>query len=109
MISFSPSTGVDLMREAFMEQVKTDPRVKLNDLLACQAFAGEPLLATLRTPTLVVAGADDQVTPPANSEVLANGIAGARLELLAQAGHKAPLEQADAFNRAVIDFAEGLA
>ena len=107
--TFSPSTGVDLMREAFMEQVKTDPRVRLNDLLACQAFDGDALLATVRTPTLVVAGADDQVTPPADSEALSRSIAGARLEVLAQAGHQAPLEQAEAFNRAVVAFAEGLA
>jgi pimeloyl-ACP methyl ester carboxylesterase len=107
--TFSPSTGVDLMREAFMEQVKTDPRVKLNDLLACKAFDGGPLLATVRTPTLVVAGADDGVTPPSCSEVLARGIAGARLEVLAQAGHQAPLEQSVAFNELVCAFAEGCA
>lgn len=107
--TFSPSTGVDLMREAFMEQVKTDPRVRLNDLLACQAFDGEALLATVQTPTLVVAGADDGVTPPSCSEALARGIAGARLETLAQAGHQAPLEQAQAFNDLVCGFAEGCA
>ena len=107
--TFSPSTGVDLMREAFMEQVKTDPRVKLNDLLACQAFDGEPVLAMIRTPTLVVVGADDGVTPPSCSETLAKGIAGARLETLAQAGHQAPLEQAVAFNEFVCAFGEGCA
>jgi 3-oxoadipate enol-lactonase/4-carboxymuconolactone decarboxylase len=107
--TFSPSTGVDLMREAFMQQVQTDPRVRLNDLLACQAFDGEPLLATVRTPTLVVTGADDGVTPPSCSETIARGIAGARFETLAQAGHQAPLEQSDAFNRLVCEFALGCA
>jgi pimeloyl-ACP methyl ester carboxylesterase len=53
----------------------------------------------------VVAGADDQVTPPALAEELARGIAGARLEVIPQAGHQAPLEQADAFNRLVGGFA----
>jgi pimeloyl-ACP methyl ester carboxylesterase len=107
--TFSPATGMDLMREAWMEQVKTDPRVRYGDMLACQAFDGGSLLARVRTPTLVVAGADDGVTPPACAEELARGIAGARLEVLAQAGHQAPLEQADAFNRLVVAFAEGLA
>jgi pimeloyl-ACP methyl ester carboxylesterase len=96
------------MREAWTEQVKTDPRVRYADLLACRAFDGRDLLARIRTPTLVVAGADDQVTPPALAEELARGIAGARLEVLARAGHQAPLEQADAFNRLVVGFAEGL-
>jgi pimeloyl-ACP methyl ester carboxylesterase len=95
--TFSPATGIELMREAWMEQVKTDPRVRWTDLLACQGFDGRPLLDRIRTPTLVVAGEDDQVTPVARGEELARGIAGARLEVIARAGHQAPLEQADAF------------
>jgi len=59
-------------------------------------------------PTLVVAGADDQVTPPAVAEEIAGAIGGARLEVIAQAGHQAPLEQAEAFNRIVARFAQGL-
>jgi 3-oxoadipate enol-lactonase/4-carboxymuconolactone decarboxylase len=106
--TFSPATGMDLMREAWMEQVKTDPRVRYTDLLACREFDGRALLARIRTPTLVVAGADDQITPVALAEELARGIAGARLEVIAQAGHQAPLEQTETFNRLVTDFAGGL-
>jgi pimeloyl-ACP methyl ester carboxylesterase len=104
--TFSPATPIDVMREAWMEQVKTDPRVRLTDLLACRAFDGRPLLAKVTVPALVVAGADDTIAPPAQSEELSQGIAGARLEVLAQAGHQAPLEQSDAFNRLVAEFAE---
>jgi pimeloyl-ACP methyl ester carboxylesterase len=107
--TFSPATGMDLMREAWMEQVKTDPRVRHTDLLACREFDGRALLPQVRTPTLVVAGADDQVTPVALSEELARGIAGARLEMIAGAGHQAPLEQGETFNGLLARFAEGLA
>jgi pimeloyl-ACP methyl ester carboxylesterase len=55
-----------------------------------------------------VAGADDGITPPAQVEELARGIAGARFEELAQAGHQAPLEQHVAFNQLVSGFAESL-
>ena len=106
--AFSPATGPELMREAWTEQVKTDPRVRYTDLLACQAFAAGDLLPRIRTPTLVVAGADDQLTPTALAEELARGIAGARLEVVPAAGHQAPLEQAEAFNRLVGAFAESL-
>jgi 3-oxoadipate enol-lactonase len=106
--TFSPATGMELMREAWTEQVKTDPRVRYTDLLACQAFDGRPLLGRVRVPTLVVAGADDGVTPVAGSEEVARGIAGARLEVIPQAGHQAPLEQAEDFNRRVAAFAEDL-
>ncbi len=107
--TFSPATGFHLVREAWTEQVKTDPRVRLGDLLACRAFDGGPLLGQIRVPTLVVAGADDAVTPVAESEALARGIPGAQLEVLPAAGHQAPLEQAEAFNRRVLAFVEGLA
>jgi 3-oxoadipate enol-lactonase/4-carboxymuconolactone decarboxylase len=103
--TFSPATGMDVMREAWTEQVKTDPRVRYTDLLACQAFDGGPLLGRIRTPTLVVAGADDQVTPVACAEEVVRGIPGARLEVIAQAGHQAPLEQSEAFNRLLVEFA----
>jgi pimeloyl-ACP methyl ester carboxylesterase len=106
--TFSPATGMDVMREAWAEQVKTDPRVRLSDLLACQAFDARPLLPRIRVPTLVVAGADDQVTPVALSEELASEILGARLHTLAAAGHQAPLEQAAEFTRLLVEFAEGL-
>src|SRR5262245_26265852 len=106
--TFSPSTGMDVMREAWMEQVKTDPRGRLADLLACRAFDGRPLLAKVAVPTLVVAGADDGITPVAHAEELAGGIPGARLEVIAQAGHQAPLEQSEHFNRLIAEFAEGL-
>jgi pimeloyl-ACP methyl ester carboxylesterase len=106
--TFSPSTGLDVMREAWTEQVKTDPRVRYTDLLACAAFDARALLPRVRVPTLVVAGADDGVTPVACSEELAAGIPGARLEVIAQAGHQAPLEQPDVFNRTVGRFIESL-
>jgi len=106
--TFCPGTPMPLMREAWMEQVKTDPRVRYTDMLACQAFDGRALLPRIRTPTLIIAGADDQVTPPALSEELARGIAGARLEVLSAAGHQAPLEQAERFNQLVVSFAETL-
>ena len=63
----------------------------------------------IRTPTLVVAGADDGITPVAQTEEIARGIAGARLEILEKAGHQAPLEQSEAFNALVERFAESLA
>jgi pimeloyl-ACP methyl ester carboxylesterase len=106
--TFSPSTGMDLMREAWMEQVKTDPRVRYGDLCACRAWDGRGLLASIRTPTLVIGGADDQVTPLAQSEELARGIAGARLETIAAAGHQAPLEQSERVNALLAEFAERL-
>lgn len=107
--TFSPDTGMDLMREAWMEQVKTDPRVRLTDLLACQAFDGRAALAGIGVPTLVVAGADDKITPVEQSEELATGIPGAKLQVVAKAGHQVPLEQTATFDELLATFAGSLA
>ena len=55
-----------------------------------------PLLASVRVPTLVLCGRDDQLTPPELSEELAAGIADSRLVLLDRCGHVSPLEQPEA-------------
>ena len=61
-------------------------------------------LASITVPTLVVVGAEDRVTPPALSEELAALISGARLEVIAGAGHISNLEQPAEFNRLVEQF-----
>ncbi|MEV0082457.1 alpha/beta fold hydrolase [Saccharopolyspora sp. NPDC050642] len=55
-------------------------------------------LPAITAPTLVVAGAEDPVTPPEHSAAIAAGIgANARLEVLPHAAHLANVEQAEAF------------
>lgn len=49
-------------------------------------------LAAIRVPTLVLVGEEDTITPPAEAEAIARGIAGARLVRVARAGHLANLE-----------------
>jgi pimeloyl-ACP methyl ester carboxylesterase len=57
-----------------------------------------PWLGSLRVPTLVLAGAEDSIMPPSESERLAKAIPGAQLALVPGAGHLLPFEQPEAFN-----------
>ncbi|MCY1445604.1 Pimeloyl-[acyl-carrier protein] methyl ester esterase [compost metagenome] len=52
-----------------------------------------PLLAEIRVPTLIVVGADDQLTPVAEARLMHERIPGSRLEILPQCGHLPPLEE----------------
>lgn len=52
-----------------------------------------PLLPSIRCPTLVIGGLDDQVTPPALQREMARAIPQADLELIEACGHLSPLEQ----------------
>ena len=66
-------------------------------------------LPEIRTPTLVVGGSDDRMAPQKFAEFLANGIAGARLEILTPSGHYPMVEQEEGFNRSLEAFLTAVA
>ncbi|GAC1431675.1 MAG: alpha/beta hydrolase [Chloroflexota bacterium] len=63
-------------------------------------------LGEIRGPTLVIGGMDDILVPAARQQELAQGIPGARLQLIEHAGHSVNLETQAAFNGAVRSFLE---
>lgn len=104
---FSPKTvkeNFDLVRESWMEQIRTDPRVRYTDVLACGQVDFREAIAKIEKPTLVIAGADDTIIPPAESEFIAGKIRGATLKIIADAGHSAPRERPAEYNAAIEQF-----
>jgi pimeloyl-ACP methyl ester carboxylesterase len=74
---------------------------------ACLALAKldfTPVLGQIRNPTLVMAGALDQTTPPALARALANGISGAKFLEIPGCGHCPQIENPRAFIDAVNNF-----
>ena len=64
----------------------------------CEALAAldlHPALGSISAPTLVIAGAEDPATPPDHGRAIADGIAGARFELIEGAAHLANIEKAE--------------
>ena len=105
---FSPKVDMAVMRECFMEQVKTDPRVRYTDMLACNGVDFSARLGALRLPTLVITGRDDHFAPPAKAEDVCRRIPGATLAVIEDAGHMLTSEQPAAFNAALTTFVDGL-
>ena len=64
-----------------------------------------PDLGRIKIPTLVLVGEGDQITPPDAAEEMHRGIAGSRLVVVPRAGHLALLEQRDAVQEALRDWA----
>ena len=64
-------------------------------------------LSDVKLPTLIVVGKDDPGTPVAASEAIHARIAGSKLVVLPDAAHLSNIEQADRFNRALMDFLIG--
>jgi 3-oxoadipate enol-lactonase len=65
-------------------------------------------LPRIAVPTLVVAGALDQGTPPEMARTIAQGISRARLVVLRDASHLSVLEQPRAFSEALDDWLQAV-
>jgi pimeloyl-ACP methyl ester carboxylesterase len=108
---YSPKTIAarpEIIREGWGEQIQTDPRVRWGDLVACSQVDLRELINRIELPTLILAGADDAVTPPADSELLKSRIKGARLEVVAEAAHRLTTERAEVANAAIEKFLDEL-
>jgi 3-oxoadipate enol-lactonase len=62
------------------------------------------LLPKIAVPTLILVGAEDAITPVADSEKMHQAIAGSRLVVLKNAGHVSNLERTEQFNEALLGF-----
>lgn len=82
-----------------------DPKAFLAACKILQEADLTPLLARLKVPTLVVCGELDQATPPALNKAIVEKVAGAKYVELPGCGHCPPLEQPEAFIKAIKDFA----
>jgi len=90
---FSPKTDFAVMREAWGEQVKTDPRVRYSDLVACAGHDSGVDLSRITAPALLVSGNDDRLATSAGAAQLQARIGGAKLVTIADAGHMLALEK----------------
>ena len=62
------------------------------------------LLSQISSSTLILVGAEDAITPVADSEKMHHAINDSRLVVLENAGHVSNLERTELFNEAVLDF-----
>jgi non-heme chloroperoxidase len=76
--------------------------------LFARSFDNEDLLPKLRTPTLITHGTADRVVKPSVIQQQMVRIPSARIHLMPDAGHGCFWDEADAYNRALREFAAGL-
>ena len=76
----------------------------LRDYTAVAGWDGRAHLAQIRQPVLVVAGAQDRITPPSMSEELARGLPNALPSIVPKAGHLVVIEQYAAVNLLIAGF-----
>jgi 3-oxoadipate enol-lactonase len=62
------------------------------------------LLSKITVPALILVGAEDAITPVADSEKMHRAISGSQLVVLDHAGHVSNLERTQQFNEALLHF-----
>jgi 3-oxoadipate enol-lactonase len=62
------------------------------------------LLSDIISPTLIVVGSEDTLTPPEDSELMHSKIGGSRLEVIEGAAHVSNIERVEAFNEVIMRF-----
>jgi pimeloyl-ACP methyl ester carboxylesterase len=65
-------------------------------------------LTEINLPTLIIVGREDPIRPVADSEFMHRGIRNSHLEVIDDAAHMTNMEQADAFNHALLTVLEQL-
>jgi pimeloyl-ACP methyl ester carboxylesterase len=86
--------------------VEQSPEGVLDALLAMRDRGDvSAALPGIACPTLLIVGARDVITPPAEHALMAGAIAGSRLVVIEDAGHLSSLERPEAFNAALLQWA----
>ena len=90
--------------EATARLSRNSRRTYFAALRALAVFDLRAQLPALRCPTLILAGDRDTTVALAAKQEQQRLIPGARLEILADSGHASPYDQANTFNRLVLEF-----
>ena len=100
-------------RENFLNERDNNPRAYAAMFRALSVPNLTPQLGRIRCPALVMCGGADSGitrgnTPTDAAEVIHQGIAGSRLEMIPAGGHYAHLEQPDIWNELAMKFIDGV-
>jgi len=87
---------------ASMSNITTDAYRRALECLVTWAFDDQ--LHRITAPTMCIAGEEDRTAPVSSVQRMADGIAGARLDVIAAAGHLVNLDKPDEFNSLLTDF-----
>lgn len=88
-----------LLEKSLQQAQKVDPERALREFLVCQTFDVRDRLKTLHVPIVVIAGAEDRMTPAALTEEFRTIWPDIPYYVVPEAGHMMMLEAPEAFNQ----------
>ncbi len=101
---FDESTPKDVVTASLNEIRKCKPEIIERDFRACNRFDIMENVSSIKTPTLVIVGENDQMTPVKYSNYLQEKIEESTLRVIPCAGHAVMLEQSEEFNTSVANW-----
>ncbi|MBM3166832.1 MAG: alpha/beta hydrolase [Chloroflexi bacterium] len=97
------------LRDMVIEKVaEVGARVQLNDFQCCDKFDIMDKIQSIKAPTLVICGTQDDMTPVKYSQYLADKIKGSKLVIIEGATHMVFMEKPEEVNRAIEQFLRDL-
>jgi 3-oxoadipate enol-lactonase len=100
-----PEAGQAALRQMATEQIASaDPRAYRAAMRSLGLFNSQKRLKEIKTPTLVITGANDSTVSPARQKRLAEGVCGAQQVTIPEAGHAVAIDQFEAFNAELMMF-----
>lgn len=105
----APDAPAQLKRIYLQRYMENDPQVLYDDFYACDQFDRRADVARIETPTLVVCGSADAMTPAKFSQSLVQSLPHAHLTLIPGAGHMVALEASEETTAAVEAFLQRMA
>ena len=106
---FHKSADKRMIEASRKEVTKCHPKIISRDFELCDNYDIMNKVHTISTPTLVIVGQDDVMTPVKYSQYLHEMIPNSELSILPNAGHSVMLEQSAEFNKIVLEWVNGLA
>jgi 3-oxoadipate enol-lactonase len=108
-LNYHPHTAQERIDEDRAAQGVAHPDAYVAQFQGSRGWESYGRLSRITVPTLVIHGACDLRVPPANATLLAEGIRGAKLVIIPDAGHLFITDQPEAANGAVLGFLEDAA
>lgn len=101
---YGPNASLALLKSGKKEVLATKPAQYLTDLSACNSFDVMDRLPQILSPSLIICGSKDRLTPVKYSKYLHDNIKNSQLKIVEEAGHMVMVEKPAAVNEAIAGF-----
>ncbi len=98
----------EIRRVIIEARMRIGPAVMLNDFICCDKFDIMDRVHTIKLPTLIICGSEDEMTPVKYARYLAGKIEGASEVIIEGGTHFAFIERPEEVNQAIDEFLNSL-